>query len=346
MLSYVPMSLDQLIRIAVDRPLSAEEAEAAFDSVMQGNATPVQIAALLVAIRTRGAVAAEVAGGVRALRKSMIPVTMPDVVGMIDTCGTGGGSLTTFNISTAAALLVSGLGVRVAKHGNRSFSSSCGSADVLERLGVGLDLQPDRQAGVLNEIGVVFMFAPNHHPAMRHVGPVRKELAMFTIMNLLGPLTNPAGVKRQVVGVPDARFLDLVAEALVELGHEHALVVHGEPGVDEMSPLGVTHVVEVKDGRTRRFDFDPAKELGWPSYDAAELAGGNPQANAELILAILKGERRGAARAAVVLNAAAALLVSGKADGVAAGVRLAEQGLDEGVALIQLERLKAATRPN
>jgi len=337
------MNLEHLIRSAAERPLSAQEAQAAFEEVMQGRATPVQIAALLVAIRVRGAHPAEIAGGVRALRTAMVPVHVA-AEGIIDTCGTGGGTLTTFNISTAAALLASGLGVRVAKHGNRSFTSKCGSADVLEALGVRLDLPADQQARLLEEIGIVFMFAPSHHPAMRHVGPVRRELGMFTIMNLLGPLTNPAGARRQVVGVSDPALLELVAGGLVALGHDHALVVHGEPGLDELSPLGISRVVEVKDGVSRAFTFDPAKELGWSGFDPADLAGGDPERNADVISRVLRGERGGAARAAVLLNTAAALLVAGRVADLVEGVRVAEVGLDEGAGWNQLERLRAAAR--
>jgi len=337
------MSLERLIREAADRPLTMSEAEEAFDQVMQGRATPVQIAALLVAIRVRGAVPEEVAGGVRALRRAMVPVLVSPDADVVDTCGTGGGALTTFNISTAAALLASGLGVRVAKHGNRSFTSRCGSADVLESLGVGLDLDPDRQAKVLDEVGIVFMFAPNHHPAMRHVGPVRRELGMFTIMNLLGPLTNPAGARRQVVGVADPSLLELVAGALAALGHDRAIVVHGQPGLDELSPLGVSHLIEVSDGTTRPFDFDPAAELGWNGFDHSELAGGTPDENATLIADVLRGRRRGAARSAVLLNTAAALLVAGRVPDLPAGVRAAEDALDAGAGWDQLERLRAAT---
>src|SRR5690606_14359655 len=229
------VELSTLVRIASERSLTVEEAEAAFTEVMEGRATPIQMAALLVGIRARGAAASEVAGGVRALRKAMVAVNPLGEGPVVDTCGTGGGGFTTFNISTAAALVASAGGVRVAKHGNRSFTSRCGSADVLETLGVRLELPPEREAQILEETGIVFMFAPLHHPAMRHVGPVRRELAMPTIMNVLGPLTNPAGAKRQVVGVADRQLLELVAEALRVLGHERALVVHGEPGMDEFS---------------------------------------------------------------------------------------------------------------
>jgi anthranilate phosphoribosyltransferase len=336
--------LDQLLRSAAERPLRAEEAEAAFDEIMRGAATPVQIAALLVAIRVRGADAAEVAGGVRALRRAMVPVHVPDADGLVDTCGTGGGSLTTFNISTAAALLASGMGARVAKHGNRSFTSRCGSADVLEALGVRLALEPSAQAAILAEVGIVFMFAPNHHPAMRHVGPVRRELGMPTIMNLLGPLTNPAGARRQVVGVSDPGLLPLVADSLAQLGHRHALVVHGEPGLDELSPLGRTHAAEVRDGAVRRYVFDPKEEVGWAGFAAEELAGGEPEENARIIGEVLRGERSGGARAAVLLNAAAALLVAGLAESLAEGVAGAERALEDGAGWSQLERLRAATQ--
>jgi len=337
------MSLEQLIRDAADRHLTEEEAETAFDAVMQGRATAVQIAALLVAIRARGAVGAEVAGGVRALRRAMVPVEVPSA-GVVDTCGTGGGSLTTFNISTAAALLASGLGVRVAKHGNRSFTSRCGSADVLEALDVGIELSPERQARILTEVGIVFMFAPNHHPAMRHVGPVRRELGMFTIMNLLGPLTNPARVRRQVVGVSDPGLIDLVAEGLATLGHERALVVHGEPGIDELSPFGPTQGAELRDGTVRRFRFDPARELGWKGYREEEVAGGEPAENAALIEKVLRGEHRGAALSAVLINTAAALMVADRAEDLVDGVHQAQRGIDEGAGWTQLERLRAATR--
>ncbi|HKJ92274.1 MAG TPA: anthranilate phosphoribosyltransferase, partial [Longimicrobiales bacterium] len=215
--------------IARRQDLSVDEAQAAFDAVMQGRASVIEIAALLVGLRTKGEAPEEVAGGVRAMRTAMVPVDVAanDARPVVDTCGTGGGTVTTFNISTAAALLAAGAGVRIAKHGNRSFSSRCGSADVLEALGVPVVMSPEAMAQVLAEAGIVFMFAPLLHPAMRHVIPVRRELAMNTIMNLLGPLTNPAGARRQVVGVADPALLDLVAGALHALGHDHALVVHG-----------------------------------------------------------------------------------------------------------------------
>ncbi|MGH7446012.1 MAG: anthranilate phosphoribosyltransferase, partial [Longimicrobiales bacterium] len=233
-----------IVRAVGEGHLGAAEAEAAFGVIMQGRATPVQIAALLVALRSRRESPQEVAGGVRALRSAMIPVPASNPDQLVDTCGTGGGAVTTFNISTAAAFVAAGAGVRIAKHGNRSFSSRCGSADILEALDVAIELSPDGMADVLERAGLVFMFAPLLHPAMRHVAPVRRELRMPTIMNVLGPLTNPAGARRQVVGVSDPGLLELIAAALLELGHLRAMVVHGEPGMDELSPIGTTRVLD------------------------------------------------------------------------------------------------------
>jgi anthranilate phosphoribosyltransferase len=335
--------LTELLRRATVRPLDADEAERAFTEVMEGRATPVQMAALLVAIRVRGATPQEVAGGVRALRRAMVPV-QTDVEGLVDTCGTGGGALTTFNISTAAALLAAGAGVRVAKHGNRSFTSRCGSADVLEALGVRLELAPEREARVLEECGIVFMFAPLHHPAMRHIGPIRRELAMPTLMNILGPVTNPAGARRQVVGVNDPALLELIAGALLELGHDRAMVVHGEPGMDEISPLGTTEVMEVGEGRISRRTFDPVAELGWERFDVKGLEGGERDDNARKVLGVLKGEVGGSARAATVLNAGAAIWVAGRAESLVDGVRQAEAALDAGAGLEKLRALRDATQ--
>lgn len=337
------VDLGELVRRASARPLSAAEAEAAFVEVMEGRASPVQMAALLVAIRVRGAVPAEVAGGVRALRRAMIPVPA-EVDGLVDTCGTGGGALTTFNISTSAALLAAGAGVRVAKHGNRSFTSKCGSADVLEELGIRLELSPDDEARVLEACGIVFMFAPLHHPAMKHVGPIRRELGMPTIMNVLGPVTNPAHARRQVVGVSDPALLELIAGALAELGHERALVVHGEPGIDELSPLGTTEVLEVDGGRVTRRAFDPAVELGWERFGLDGLEGGDRRENARKVEEVLRGRLGGAARAAVTLNAGAAIYVAGRAESLVDGVRAAEAALEAGKGWEKLQALREAAR--
>jgi anthranilate phosphoribosyltransferase len=324
-------------------PLDAEEAETAFRAVMEGRATPVQTTALLVALRTRNESPAEVAGGVRALRAAMVPVPAEAAGELVDTCGTGGGAITTFNISTAAALVAAGAGIRIAKHGNRSFTSRCGSADVLAQLGVNLELSPEAMAAVLAEAGIVFMFAPLLHPAMRHVAPVRRELGVGTIMNLLGPLTNPAGARRQVVGVADHGLLELIAGALRELRHDRALVVHGEPGLDEISPIGPSDVIELDGDRIERYTVQPDELLDEPVGDTASLAGGSPEDNARTVLGVLRGEIAGAARAAVLLNAGAAIHVGDGAESLKAGVRIARAALDSGAGLAALERLRAAT---
>ena len=270
------------------------------------------------------------------------PVAAAHADRLVDTAGTGGGLVTTFNISTAAALVTAGAGVPVAKHGNRSFTSRCGSADVLEALGVEIQLTPERMGEVLEEAGIVFMFAPLLHPAMRHVGPVRRALGIATIMNILGPLTNPAGARRQVIGVADPALLDLIPDALRELGHLRALVVHGEPGMDEISPVGPTRVVELREGELRAYEITP-EDLGVEPADLPGLAGGDPERNAEIIEAVLAGEP-GPARSGVVVNAAAALWVGGAADDLRSAARLAEASLDEGRAAAALDRLKSATQ--
>lgn len=334
--------LDRLIEQVRDgRSLSARQAEAAFDRFMDGSARPHEMADLLLALRAKGYAAAEVAGGVRALRRAMVAVDAGDPAEVTDTCGTGGGSLTTFNISTAAAFVAAGGGARVAKHGNRSFTSRSGSADVLESLGVGLERPPEVLAQVAREVGIVFLYAPAHHPAMRHVGPVRRELGVTTIMNVLGPLANPARARRQVVGVADPELLALVAEALGELGHVRALVAHGEPGIDELSPVGPTRVAILDGGRILERVLEPA-DLGMEGLDAEGLAGGSPDENARRIRDVLRGVDRGVARAAVVLNAGAALFVAARAPTIEAGLRGAEEAVDSGAALARLEALRAA----
>jgi anthranilate phosphoribosyltransferase len=339
----VPPALPDLIRrLGRGEVLDSDAAEAAFTEVMEGRATPVQIAALLVALRIRGEAPSEVAGGVRALRRAMVPVPSAWQPELVDTCGTGGGALTTFNISTAAALVAAAAGVRIAKHGNRSFSSRSGSADVLEALGVALELTPAAMGEVLDECGIVFMFAPLLHPAMRHAGPIRRELGMPTIMNLLGPLTNPAGAERQVVGVADPTSLELVAEALRQLGHQRALVVHGAPGLDELSPIGPTRVFELQHGTVTTYQVHP-EEFGYEGFSAAGLAGGDPAANAELVAEVLAGKRHGVARAAVAMNAGAAIYLAGRADSLVGATRLADELIAAGTATAIIERLRAAT---
>ncbi|MGB0543266.1 MAG: anthranilate phosphoribosyltransferase [Longimicrobiales bacterium] len=336
-----PSLTDLLERVAQGHDLTASQAEIAFDRFMDGSATEVQMSGLLVGLRAKGLASSEIAGGVRALRTAMIPVASEDPSLLVDTAGTGGGAVTTFNISTAAAFVVAGAGVPVAKHGNRSFTSRSGSADVLEALGVTIDLSPERMGEVLRSAGIVFMFAPLLHPAMRHVGPVRKGLGIRTVMNILGPLTNPAGARRQVVGVADAALLELIPGALQELGHLRALVVHGAPGLDEVSPLGPTRVVELKDGELTDYELE-LEHVGLAPVDRAAIAGGEPGDNARIIQAILDGDTD-APRTVVVLNAAAALLAADRANDWPAAVSLAEDMIDSGAAAAALERLRIST---
>src|SRR5437773_3641112 len=285
-------------KLAYREPLTAEDAEAAFDVVMQGQATAVQVAALLSALRATGESPEVVAGVVRALRSAMVALSVDDPDGLVDTCGTGGGAVATFNISTGAAIVAAGAGVRVAKHGNRSFTSRCGSADVLEALGVPIEVTVPVMERALRDAGIVFMFAPLMHPAMRHVGPVRRELAIPTVMNIVGPLANPAFAGRQVVGVADERRMPLIAGTLRELGTMHALVVHGAPGLDEVSPLGATRVIEIRSGVMREWTIEPDR-YGFGEAKAEHLAGGSPKENAEIVLSVLGGGGSSGATAAV-----------------------------------------------
>ena len=333
---------DALRALAGGRHLAEAEARAAFDVVMGGEATPAQVAALLMALRVKGETPEEVAGAAHALRDTMLRLPCDRPEELVDTCGTGGGSVQTFNISTAAALVAAGAGARVAKHGNRSFTSRSGSADVLEALGVAIEVPVERMARALAEAGIVFMFAPLMHPAMRHVGPVRRELAIPTVMNIVGPLANPALAGRQVVGVAEARRLPLMAGALAALGTVHALIVHGEAGMDEVSPVGLTRVVEIRGGEQREWTIDPG-EHGYADVRVEDLAGAMPADNARVIEAVLGGRGPRGARAAVVLNAGAALYVAGLSGSYADGVARAEGAIDSGDGLAALYRLRAAT---
>jgi len=336
------IDLARAIEKLADRvDLTAVEAEGVFDRFMDGTAPEAQMAAVLMGLRSKGVRPAEIAGGVRALQKAMVRVTAHEPELLVDTAGTGGGRVTTFNISTAAALVAAGAGVRVAKHGNRSFTSRSGSADVLEALGVRIDLTPQRMGEVLEEVGIVFMFAPLLHPAMRHVGPVRRALGITTVMNVLGPLTNPAGARRQLVGVADPALLHLVVEALAELGHLRALVAHGDPGMDEVSAVGPTRLAELSEGKVRHLEIRP-EEMGVDPVRVEDLRGGEPSENADVILRVLDGERS-ARRTSTVLNAAAAIWVGGAAESLQAGVESARDSIDSGRARGALERLRNAT---
>ena len=339
-----PPELRSLLgRVTDGESLTVEEAESVFHAFMTGDASPVQMSGFLVALRSKGLAPEEVAGGVRALRRSMIPVEASDPDALVDTAGTGGGDVTTFNISTAAALVAAGAGIRMAKHGNRSFSSRSGSADVLEALGVRIELSPEAMGEILREVGIVFMFAPLLHPAMRHVGPVRRELGFTTAMNILGPLTNPAGARRQVVGVADPTLLPLIAMALRELGHHRALVVHGSPGMDEISPAGPTRIAELEGGEVRHHLVTP-ETLGVEPGSVEAIGGGEPEDNARIIIDVLSGTVRDAARTAVVLNAGAAIYAGGGSETLSEGVRRAERSIDSGAAREKLDRLREASR--
>jgi anthranilate phosphoribosyltransferase len=314
-----------------------------FGTVMRGEATPAQIAALLIGLRVKGETAEEVAGAARALRAAMVRVQADGAAHLVDTCGTGGGAVTTFNISTAAALVAAGAGAMVAKHGNRSFTSRCGSADVLEALGIGIGLDADAAARVLREAHVAFLFAPNFHPAMRHVGPVRRELGVSSVMNLVGPLANPAGATRQVVGVSDRERAPLMAAALARLGAEHALVVYGRIGMDEISPSGMTDVWEVKSGAVVMWELDAGRH-GLAVDDPTTLRGGEPRDNAARLSRVLeRGTKDREGLAAVLLNAGAALYVAGVASTYAEGIERAREAVQSGAARDTLERLRRAS---
>ncbi len=339
-MSIAETSIKPLIaKAATGAALSPEEAENAFDLMMEGEATPSQIAGLLMAMRVRGETIDEVSAGARALRKRMHVVAAPE--GSVDTCGTGGDAKGTHNISTAVALVVAGCGVPVAKHGNRGLSSRSGAADVLGALGVNIDTPLERLPDALDEAGICFMMAPRHHGAMRHVGPTRIELGTRTIFNLLGPLANPAGVKRQVMGVFAAEWVEPLAEVLGRLGAERAWVVHGHDGLDELSTTGPTTVSEWTGEEVRSFEVTP-EDAGLPRSQLKDLLGGEPEDNAAAIRAVLDGEH-GALRDIVLFGSAAVLVVADRARSLREGVELAASHLDAGHAKGALERLVAVT---
>jgi anthranilate phosphoribosyltransferase len=316
------------------------ELTAAFNVIWAGDASPVLISALLIALRVKGETPLDLAAVVRSLRGAMVELPADRPEDLVDTCGTGGGTINTFNISTAAALLVAGLGVRVAKHGNRSFTTQCGSADVLEALGVPIDAPVSTMETALRDAGIVFMFAPAMHPAMRHVGPIRRELGVQTVMNMVGPLANPAHAGRQVVGVSDTRRLPLIAGAMQALDTVHTLVVHGT-GMDEISPFAESRVVEINNGTMSEWTIDP-REFGFGRGTPDQIAGGPPAENAATVLRVLRGDGNEPATAAVVLNAAAALYVAGAAKSFGDGVTMASEAIRSGAGLVALDRLRTA----
>jgi anthranilate phosphoribosyltransferase len=331
-----------IAKVATGASLSREEASAAFDSMMSGEATPSQMGGLLMALRVRGETVDEITGAVEVMRAKMLRVDAP--AGAVDVVGTGGDGSGSVNVSTCASFIVAGCGVPVAKHGNRALSSRSGAADVLAALGVRIDLTPDDVSRCLRETGIGFMFAPAHHPAMKNVGPTRVELATRTIFNLLGPLSNPAGVTRQMVGVFSRQWVLPLAQVLKNLGSESAWVVHGSDGLDEITLTGPTFVAALENGNIRSFEISP-EDAGLPRTGPDSLKGGDAQENATSLQAVLDG-KPSAFRDVALLNAAAALIVAGKVKDVKEGVALGQKSLDSGAALEKLKRLVAVSNAN
>ncbi|MGH3104546.1 MAG: anthranilate phosphoribosyltransferase [Gaiellaceae bacterium] len=335
------MIQEALSELLEGHDLSRAHAREVMGEIMRGEATPAQIGGFLVALRAKGESVDEIAGCAEAMREHVLPVR-PRRDDLVDTAGTGGDGAHTLNISTAAALVAAAAGAAVAKHGNRAVSSACGSADVLEALGFDLELEPERIAGSIDELGFGFMFAPTHHPAMRHAAPVRRELATRTVFNVLGPLTNPAGARAQVVGVYAPGLVRRIAEVLARLGSRRAYVVHGAGGIDELSPTGPNLVCEVVDGEVRERTLDPL-DLGIPRCAPEELRGGTPAENAAAIRAVFAGGD-GGHRDAVLLNAAGAIAAGGGAENLREGLERARAALDSGAAAERLEQLVAFSR--
>jgi anthranilate phosphoribosyltransferase len=332
---------DALARLLDGHDLSREQAREVMGEIMRGEATPAQTGGFLVALRAKGESADEIAGCAEAMREHLLPVR-PQRDDLVDTAGTGGDGARTLNISTAAALVAAAAGAAVAKHGNRAVSSACGSADVLEALGFNLELPPERIAGSIDRLGFGFMFAPAHHPAMRHAAPVRRELATRTVFNVLGPLTNPAGARAQVVGVYSPALVRILADVLVRLGARRAYVVHGAEGIDELSPAGPNLVCEVVDGRVVESTLDPL-DLGIPRSSPHELRGGSPDENARAIREVFAGGD-GGRRDATLLNAAGAIAAGGHAADLREGLDRAREAIDSGAAATRLEELVRFSR--
>jgi len=326
--------------------LEEDEMSSVVEQMMEGEATPAQIASFLVALRMKGESVSEITGAAKAMFEKAGKVTTSREA-VVDLCGTGGDSLGTYNISTTASFIAAGAGVAVAKHGNRSVSSPVGSADVLEELGVNIRHSSELAGKCLEEIGVVFLFAPIYHPAMKHVAGPRKEVGIRTVFNILGPIVNPARVKHQVMGVYSEVLIDPVIKVLRNLGHKSAMVVHGSDSLDELTVNGNTIVSELKDGMVRKYQLDPTELLGIRRRDLKELKGGvNPKENAEIVLSVLKGEEKEAKREVALLNAAAAIYVAERTADIEEAFSAAEQSLDSGAALKKLNELISYTSTN
>jgi anthranilate phosphoribosyltransferase len=339
------MIREAITALVAGKTLSEDEAAAVMTEIMTGQATPSQLGAFLVALRLKGETVDEVTGMARGMRQVSVHVPLAPEMRAVDTCGTGGDGAETFNVSTAAGLVVASLGQPVAKHGNRAASSRCGSADVLEALGVKLELGPEALVQCVERVGFGFMFAPTYHPAMRHVGPTRREIGVRTVFNILGPLTNPAGARYQCLGVADPTLAPLMAQALLRLGCERALVVHGMDGVDEFSLSAPTKVVEVRgqSGDVVEYMLTP-ESVGLAERPREEIRGGDAQYNAALLRRTLSGEQGGAPAEVVALNAGAALYVAGRAATIAEGVRQAQDALRVGRAIPTLDALIATSQ--
>ena len=347
-----PIITESLRRLVDRRDLSRIEAAAAMDAIMSGAATNAQIAAFLTALRMKGETVEELIGFAQVMRQKVVRIrTRGDEVAaltgtdremLIDTCGTGGDATGTFNVSTATAFVVAGAGLRVAKHGNRSVSSLCGSADVVEALGINLELPPPRVSRCLDEVGLGFLYAPLLHTAMKHVMPARREMGIRTVFNMLGPLTNPAGANAQIIGVYAAALTEPLARVLAELGTVRAFVVHGADNLDEISNTGESQLSEVRDGTVRTFTVRP-EDFGMPRAAIADLRGGDREQNAQIIRALLEGEP-GPRRDIVLMNAAAALVAGGRARDLKDGVGLAAQSIDSGAARDKLQALVALSQ--
>ena len=333
-------SFKQALQTLIEgRDFSYEEMLSVMQQVMGGELTSAQIAGLLMALRIKGETVDEIAAAAEVMRSLATKVSIKNTQHLVDTCGTGGDGIQTFNVSTAGAFVAAAAGASVAKHGGRSVSSTCGSIDVLEALGVNVNLTPEQVAASVDEIGIGFMFAPNHHSAMKHAAPVRRELGVRTMFNLLGPLTNPAGAKRQVMGVFHRDLTGLLAGALQRLGSEHVMVVNGADGMDEISFTGDTFVAELKNGEVKQYTINPA-QFGLPLHQLNTIQVKNAEESKAMVLEVLSG-KDGPARDIVLLNAGAAIYVSGIAENLAAGIEKAKQVIDSGAALEKLNQLKA-----
>lgn len=337
---------DALNQVLSRQDLSHAQMLAVMQQVMAGELTPVQIAALLIALRMKGETVDEIAAAATVMRELSTKVQVHDTQHLVDTCGTGGDGIQTFNVSTVSAFIAAAAGAKVAKHGGRSVSSTCGSADVLEALGVNVNQTPAQVAASVSEVGIGFMFAPNHHSAMKHAAPVRRELGVRTIFNLLGPLTNPANAKCQVMGVFDQALTGKLAHVLQKLGSEHVLVVHGADGMDEISFTGDTYVAELKNGQVREYTVNP-NQFGLGIYQLKDIQIQNAEESKVMILDVLRGKsqcKNPAARDIVLLNAGAAIYVSGIASSLMDGIAKAAEVIDNGLSLAKLDALRAATQ--